>query len=80
MLADAGEIEANDVALLGIGILDGLDAVAAQAGIELPLIGAETGRIANQRGGDQPAGHDGHDNQHQPAQNRAPITRRLLTA
>src|SRR5208283_1358945 len=47
-LADAGEKEADDVALIGMRILDGLDSIAAQAAVELPFIGAETWGTANQ--------------------------------
>ena len=58
----AAGIKLKNVALFGIGVSDCLDAVAAQAGIELALIGAETGRVAHQCGRDQSSG----DHRNQP--------------
>src|SRR5664280_2877913 len=58
--------------LFGIRVSDCLDAVAAQPGIELALIGAEAGRVAYQRGRNQSSGHNRHRRQRQSVQNRGP--------
>jgi len=67
-LADTGEKEPDDVALIGMGVLDCLDGAAAQAGVELPFIGAKTGCTSNQGCRNQPSSNDGDDNQQQSAQ------------